>query len=144
MDIVIDFDGTCVAHEFPQVGRNIGAQPVLIDLIRAGHRLILSTMRSDVSEAQSELPEIHCKPGMYLTEALEWFKVQGIDLYGIQVNPTQDRFTTSPKCYGHLYIDDAALGIPLVYPLKGKPYVYWKKVRLLLEERGLLNITEKC
>jgi len=29
MDIVIDFDGTVVTHEFPKVGRDIGAVPVL-------------------------------------------------------------------------------------------------------------------
>lgn len=29
MDIVIDFDGTCVTHEFPLVGKDIGAVPVL-------------------------------------------------------------------------------------------------------------------
>lgn len=144
MDIVIDFDGTCVAHEFPRVGRNIGAQAVLIDLVRAGHRLILSTMRSDVDKPESEHQEIKCEPGKYLTEAVEWFKVQGIPLYGIQTNPTQARFTTSPKAYGNVYIDDAALGIPLVYPISGKPYVYWKEVRLMLEKRGLLNVTEKC
>jgi hypothetical protein len=143
MDIVIDFDGTCVAHEFPQIGRNIGAQEVLIDLIRAGHRLILSTMRSDISEAESELPEIHCKPGPYLTDALEWFKVQGIELYGIQVNPAQSKWTKSPKAYGHLYIDDAALGIPLVHPEKGRPYVYWNEVRMMLEKKGLLNVAER-
>ena len=26
MDILIDFDGTCVTHEFPKVGKNIGAE----------------------------------------------------------------------------------------------------------------------
>lgn len=25
MDIVLDFDGTCVTHSFPQVGKDIGA-----------------------------------------------------------------------------------------------------------------------
>jgi hypothetical protein len=143
MDICIDFDGTCVANEFPAIGRNIGAQPVLIDLVRAGHRLILFTMRSDVEKPESDDLDIKCQPGKYLTEAVNWFKVQNIPLYGVQVNPTQGRFTTSNKAYGHLYIDDAALGIPLVYPIKGKPYVFWKGVRLLLEQRGLLNITEK-
>lgn len=29
MDIAIDFDGTCVTHEYPRVGNNIGAVPVL-------------------------------------------------------------------------------------------------------------------
>lgn len=27
--IGIDFDGTCVTHDFPRIGKDIGAQPVL-------------------------------------------------------------------------------------------------------------------
>ena len=33
MVIGIDFDGTCVTHEFPFVGIDIGAVPVLKELI---------------------------------------------------------------------------------------------------------------
>ena len=48
MDIVIDFDGTCVTHDFPKVGKDIGAEPVLIKLLKHGHRLVLFTMRSNL------------------------------------------------------------------------------------------------
>ena len=51
MDIVIDFDGTVVTHEFPKIGRDIGAVPVLKELVANGHRLILFTMRSDIPAA---------------------------------------------------------------------------------------------
>jgi len=33
MEICIDFDGTCVTHEFPKVGKDIGAVPVLKKLV---------------------------------------------------------------------------------------------------------------
>ena len=46
MFIAIDFDGTCVTHDYPEVGKDIGAVPVLKRLIDAGHKLILHTMRS--------------------------------------------------------------------------------------------------
>ena len=36
----IDFDGTCVTHEFPNIGKDIGAVPVLRDIVAAGHKLI--------------------------------------------------------------------------------------------------------
>jgi hypothetical protein len=49
MDILIDFDGTCVAHEFPKVGKDIGAVPVLKALVENGHNLILFTMRSELN-----------------------------------------------------------------------------------------------
>lgn len=33
MIIAVDFDGTCVTHEFPRVGKDIGAVPVLKELV---------------------------------------------------------------------------------------------------------------
>lgn len=139
MDIVIDFDGTCVTHEFPNVGKNIGAGTVLRQLVEKGHRLILFTMRSDIDNPWSPDPEIKCKPGKYLTEALKWFENEGIRLYGVQTNPEQKTWTTSPKAYGQLIIDDAALGCPLVYPKDGsRPYVDWFYVELYLKRNGIL------
>lgn len=41
MVIGIDFDGTCVVHAFPFVGRDIGAASVLEELIANGLSLIL-------------------------------------------------------------------------------------------------------
>lgn len=48
MIIAVDFDGTCVTHEFPKVGRDIGAVPVLRKLVENGHKLILFTMNLKV------------------------------------------------------------------------------------------------
>ena len=47
MNILIDFDGTCVTHQFPKVGEDIGAAQVLRDLVENGHHLILFTMRAE-------------------------------------------------------------------------------------------------
>jgi hypothetical protein len=33
MIIAVDFDGTCVTHDFPHVGKDIGAVPVLKELV---------------------------------------------------------------------------------------------------------------
>ena len=113
MDILIDFDGTCVAHEFPRIGKDIGAAPILRRLTNAGHRLILFTMRSNVEDPRAQDESIVAEPGDYLTQAVNWFKENNIPLYGIQTNPTQHTWTTSPKAYGQLIIDDTCLGIPL-------------------------------
>lgn len=143
MDIAVDFDGTCVTHEFPEVGKDIGAQRVLKRLVEKGHRLILWTMRNNCANNTGyaeEVPEIH--NGNHLDDAVEWFKRNEIPLYGIQRNPTQDTWTKSPKAYAQLYIDDAALGCPLIYPGFGvRPYVDWYKVELFLEEKGILEPT---
>ena len=44
MDICIDFDGTCVTHEYPKIGRFIGAQRTLKALTQESHRLVLFTL----------------------------------------------------------------------------------------------------
>ncbi len=141
MIIAIDFDGTCVTHEFPAVGKDIGAAPVLKRLIEHGHQLILFTMRSDVASPSSDDPEILNIPGNYLSAAVDWFVKNDIPLYGIQRNPTQDRWTSSPKAYAQLYIDDAALGCPLTLDetISDRPFVRWDMVEVMLELNGVLH-----
>lgn len=122
--INVDFDGTCVGHEFPDIGPDIGAVPVLQALTRQGHRVILFTMRS----------------GKTLGAAVEWFIDNKIPLYGIQTNPTQSEWTQSPKSYAKVMIDDSAVGCPLKSDpsVTPRPFVDWKKVSELLKDRGLL------
>jgi hypothetical protein len=137
MTINIDFDGTCVSHNFPKIGKSIGAEKVLKKLTDNGHQLILFTMRSDRTEAKPVIdPTIQNVTGKFLTNAVNWFKENDISLYGIQSNPTQHNWTTSPKSYAELIIDDSALGCPLKYDLNisEKPFVDWEKV-----EEWLIN-----
>ena len=130
MIIAIDFDGTVVTHEYPSVGKDVGAVSVLEDLIYNGHKLILNTMRS----------------GKELSDAVKWFENNNIELYGINENPTQKSWTTSPKVYAQLYIDDAALGIPLIeklmekngFTINDRPYVDWLQVRKLLVKHNII------
>lgn len=120
----IDFDGTCVTHMYPKLGRDIGAAAVLTKMVARGDKLVLNTMRS----------------GEALLEAVEWFKTNGLPLFGVNTNPQQKRWTSSPKVYANVYIDDAALGCPLIYPTTGeRPYVDWSKVAQLL---GIVNVTK--
>ncbi|NDW10548.1 hypothetical protein [Dysgonomonas sp. 520] len=142
MEICIDFDGTCVTHEFPEIGKDIGAEEVLKELVNKGHKLILFTMRSDRKKKKKDKlsNETFIVEENRLTEAVQWFEKKGIPLYGIQKNPTQRFWTSSPKAYGHLYIDDAALGCPLIYPENGdRAYADWEKIRQQLIENGILR-----
>ena len=133
MEICIDFDGTCTTHDFPNIGKEIGAPKVLKRLVENGHKLILFTMRANEVD-------VHPNGKYYLSDAVKWFADNGISLYGVQSNPTQKEWTTSPKAYGQLYIDDAALGCPLKFDaeLSQRPFVDWDKVSSTLEEMGLL------
>jgi hypothetical protein len=141
MEICIDFDGTCVTHEFPKVGKDIGAVPVLKKLIKSGHKLILFTMRSDIENPKSDEYNIKADGGKYLSEAVNWFEQNSIQLYGINENPKQKDWTKSPKAYGQLYIDDAAIGCPLRYApdLSDSPFVDWFKVEKILWHSGVIN-----
>ena len=142
MIIGIDFDGTCVTHEFPNIGREIGATPVLKRLTDSGHKLVLFTMRSDIENPTSDDYNIHAVGGKYLTDAVNWFKERNIPLWGINKNPEQESWTHSPKAYCHLYIDDAALGCPLIASIS-RPYVNWLEVEALLDEMNLLTTKQQ-
>jgi len=76
----------------------------------------------------------------YLSYAVKLFEENDITLYGIQTNPTQKAWTSSPKAYGQLIIDDAALGCPMIYDKDVHPrgFVDWGKVEVLLNEKGLV------
>jgi hydroxymethylpyrimidine pyrophosphatase-like HAD family hydrolase len=117
--IAVDFDGTCTTHDYPKVGKEIGAAPVLKQLVAAGSQLILFTMRS----------------GQELQDAVDWFAKHEIPLYGINENPTQKNWTKSPKAYAQIYIDDAALGCPLEWnkELSDRPFVDWADVKTYLQ-----------
>lgn len=119
--IAIDFDGTCVTHEYPKIGRDIGAVPVLKELVAKGHQLALWTMRS----------------GKYLQDAIDWFNQNKIPLAFANSNPEQKEWTDSPKFYAHLYIDDAALGAPLTGTGE-RPYYDWYAGRELLVDLEIL------
>lgn len=124
MDILIDFDGTCVTHEFPLVGKDIGAAQVLCDLVGNGHRLILFTMRAEDCSIQP---------------AIDWFAENGIALYAVQCHPEQHKFTSSPKALGDLMIDDTALGVKLYSCRLSRDCVDWQWAAEELLRRGLLT-----
>ena len=124
MYIAIDFDGTCVTHDYPRIGKDIHAIPVLKKLVSNGHKLILNTMRS----------------GKELDDAVNWFKENNIELFGINENPTQQRWTNSPKVYAHMYIDDAAFGCPLlnIPEISDRSFVNWVSIEVTLSQMGII------
>lgn len=133
--IVLDFDGTVVKHRYPAVGEDIGAVPVLKRLVNNGHHLLLNTMRSH-----------DCDGVDTLQPAIDWFAVRNLPIYGINENPNQKAWTASPKVYGNIYIDDAALGAPVKqdtdtangrYP--APPYIDWGVAAIHLYCHGCLT-----
>lgn len=130
MVIGIDFDGTCVTHEYPEIGESIGAEKVLRDLVKNGHQLVLCTMRGHKVYKGRDL----------LQEAVDWFEKNGIELFGVNRTPLQDTWTDSPKPYAQMYIDDAALGCPIIESdISDYPYVDWKKLDGIFRSTGIIS-----
>lgn len=116
--ILLDFDGTCLTNEnYPSIGKEIGAIPVLQKIVKNGHKLILWTRRD----------------GFALKNAVKWFEENNIELS--QVNPRQKG---SPKIDYDLVIDDKSLNMPLKQNDGEKPYVNWVLVKVYLEKLGLI------
>ena len=111
MIIGIDFDGTIVKNAFPKIGEEApGAIAFMRTAISAGDSIILFTVRS----------------GMFLDNAVSWLGARGIKLYGVNKNPEQQRWSSSVKPFCNFYIDDRAVGCPMIYPEGDEdPYVDW-------------------
>jgi hypothetical protein len=121
----IDFDGTLVEHRFPKVGPAVPRAFEWLRRLQAlGARLILLTMRSD-GRADGTNP---------LRDAVTFCRQYGIEFWQVNENTEQDAWTSSRKVYAHRYVDDAAVGCPLVpHPDGGTPVVDWSVVGPLLE-----------
>lgn len=141
LDIIVDFDKTCATSSYPK-NRNLelesSAARVLKRLTDEGHRLIISTMRSNGFKSWRNF-------GTWwgLSDAIDWFEEHKIPLYSFQKNPKQKSWTSSPKCYGDLLIDDIALGAPVKYYNvdDDKPMIDWDAVERILEHKNILKKT---
>lgn len=117
--ILVDFDGTVVRHDYPNIGKeNEHAVEVLKKWTSEYNvGIILHTMRD----------------GELLKAAADWFAEKGVPLYGIGRNPTQDNWTKSLKAYGLFCIDDINVGCPLIYEKGQRPRVDWLRVNEIVE-----------
>lgn len=100
MVIAVDFDGTIVEHQFPEIGEPIkDSFRVLKQLQARGHKLVMWT----------------CRYGFELQEAIDFCKENGLEFDAVNENIKEINFMTSSKIYADLYIDDRAFayGIPI-------------------------------
>jgi len=112
--LAIDFDGTLVENEFPNIGAPCeGAVEFLKEMTDLGWKLILETLRTDDD----------------LQRAVLYCNQNNIDLWGINENPDQSDWNDAKKVHATLKIDDRNVGIPLKTGSNNKPCVDWAKVR---------------
>ncbi|MGM0505237.1 MAG: BT0820 family HAD-type phosphatase [Bacteroidota bacterium] len=97
MKIAVDFDGTIVDHEYPEIGKpKLFAFETLKALQDKGVSLILWTFRA----------------GKELEEAVEFCKKNGVEFYAVNKNYPEEIFddSISRKINADIYIDDRNLG----------------------------------
>jgi len=93
MVIAVDFDGTIVEHQYPEIGNEIpDAFEALKSLQELGHDLILWTFRS----------------GKELDDAVEFCRKNGVEFFAVNQNSPDEIFdpAQSRKIYADVYIDD--------------------------------------
>jgi len=95
--IAVDFDGTIVEHEYPEIGKEkLFAFQTLKELNKMGVRLILWTFRT----------------GKELEDAVEFCRKNGVEFYAVNKNYPEEIFdeTVSRKINADIYIDDKNIG----------------------------------
>jgi hypothetical protein len=97
LKIAIDFDGTIVEHEYPDIGKDkLFAFETMRELQKHGALLILWTFRA----------------GKELDEAVEYCRKKGIEFYAVNKNYPEEKFdnSISRKINADVYIDDKNIG----------------------------------
>jgi hydroxymethylpyrimidine pyrophosphatase-like HAD family hydrolase len=95
--IAIDFDGTIVEHQYPEIGKEkLFAFQTLKELEKKGARLILWTFRT----------------GKELDDAIEYCRKNGVEFYSVNKNYPEEIVdeSVSRKIDADIYIDDKNIG----------------------------------
>ena len=121
MNIYLDFDGTVVEHDYPQIGKlNPNSLEVVKKLQDAGHTIILNTMRVEFDDGSMQ-------------EALAFIN-QNESIKGIKVSRQTAQKIYPPswnldKIKDEIYIDDIAVNIPLIEATAVEGFmVNWLKI----------------
>ena len=99
MTIAVDFDGTIVTHEYPEIGKELPfATDTLKLLIKEGHKIILWSVRED----------------KLLDDAVNWCRERGVEFYAINRDypeeTTENNNHFSRKLKVDMWIDDRNIG----------------------------------
>lgn len=104
--IAIDFDGTIVEHQFPEIGPLMpNAKEVINRLHEQGHYIIIWTCRN---MTEPEHPEWTDAP---IPAVIAFLRNNGIHFDSINENhPAQGFWLQARKVFADIYIDDRNLG----------------------------------
>lgn len=132
MTIAVDFDGTIVTHEYPNIGKEIPFAIQTLKLLQKdGHKLILWSVRE----------------GKLLNEAVQWCRKRGLEFYAINRDypeeETNNSNNYSRKLKVDIWIDDRNIGgLPdwgIIYRIIKENKTYEE---ILNEDTAPINPTE--
>ena len=133
MTIAVDFDGTIVTHEYPNIGKEIPFAIQTLKLLQKdGHKLILWSVRE----------------GKLLNEAVQWCRKRGLEFYAINRDyPEEEKSNNnnySRKLKVDIWIDDRNIGgLPdwgVIYRIIKENKTYEE---ILNDDIAPINSTEK-
>lgn len=131
MNIYLDFDGTVVEHDYPQIGSlNPNSLEVIKKLQDAGHNIILNTMRVEFDDGSMQ-------------EALDFINMNE-SVTGIKIEQQTEQKIYPPKwnldkIENDIFIDDIASNIPLIKaPVVGGFMVDWIEIEKQLKRKGII------
>jgi hydroxymethylpyrimidine pyrophosphatase-like HAD family hydrolase len=97
--LAVDFDGTIVDHEYPNIGKlKPYAKEIINKLYKEGHTIIIWTCRSNAHKDFDDLNDMYY-----------FLKSNKIKFHKINKNANCVKFGCFPKIYADYYIDDRNL-----------------------------------
>lgn len=155
--VYLDFDGTVVEHVYPGLGReNLGWQYVCGKLVAAGHTIRLNTYRADLQAAAYKQGPDFLSTLRPDREEIDEFQVAKDyvndphhDLPPIEAEKQKAKPAAWPlrveyaRLHNRLYIDDQALGTPLLPGTVSDHWrVDWEQIDRDLEADGFYNAVD--
>jgi len=133
MKIYLDFDGTVVEHQYPNIGvYNEGCFEVIQKLQKARHRIILNTYRANLKDGTLQAAITYLN---FWALENDLIVIEEFERIKLEPHPWDWNYF---KTNDLIYIDDICEGIPL-RPAKEAEYpmVDWKKLDKEFEEKGI-------
>ncbi len=133
MQIFLDFDGTIVEHEYPEIGNYAeGCFEVISKLQKAGHKIILNTYRASSRRGKLQ------KALDYINE-IGKNKIKPITEFSkSKINPFYWNWNVF-NAFGFIFIDDECIGIPtkLGSSKLERRIVNWSEIDKQFSENGI-------
>ncbi|MFK7771610.1 MAG: hypothetical protein AB8F94_05700 [Saprospiraceae bacterium] len=133
MKIYLDFDGTVVEHQYPNIGiYNEGCFEVIKKLQKAGHHIILNTYRANLKDGTLQVAMTYLN---FWAIEEDFIVIKEFEKIKIEPHPWDWNYFSANDL---IYIDDICKNIPLKPAIEAEyPIVDWEKLDQEFEKKGI-------